>query len=145
MKTLTNIPKFQAIYHSFFYDLFRAIVGIVLLVEGIKFAGNSSMLYGIVENSRVGGLAFILEHHVIFTLIVGGLFIAIGLLTRIAVIFELLIFLGVLINPHAEFGLFSVYGNFAFSLIITLVLIFIFIAGSGQFSADKYFKRKTNK
>ena len=142
MKILTNIPRFPWLYHSIFYDLVRATVGIILLIEGIRFAGNSAMLFGIVEKSRIGGLAFILEHHVVFTLIVGGIFITIGLLTRLSVVFVILVFAGVLINQHAEFGLYSLYGNFAFSLIITLVLVLLFVAGSGKFSVDHYLKSK---
>ncbi len=130
------------IYHSVFYDLTRFIVGVILLMEGIRLVGDSSTLFGIVDRSRIGGLAFILEHHVIFTLIAGGILIAIGLLTRIAILFELLIFIGVLFNHDAQFGLYSVYGNVAFSLVITLVLIVIFLAGSGTISADHYLKKK---
>ena len=145
MKMLAKFPKYQILYHSIYYSIVRAIVGTALFIEGIKFAGNRAMLFEIVEKSRIGGLAFILEHHVIFTLLVGGLFIAIGLLTRVAILFELLIFIGVLLNPHAEFGLYSVYGNFGFSLFITLVLIILLIAGSGHYSVDYYFKKKNVK
>ncbi len=142
MNSTAKFSKYSKAHHLFVIDLIRFLLGIVIFIEGIRFVSNSSMLSEIIDNSRIGGLAIILEHHVAFSLLAGGFFIAIGLLTRIAILFQLPIFIGVLLNYHAVYGLFSVYGNATFSLIITFVLLIIFISGSGKYSIDYLIKKK---
>lgn len=71
-----------------------------------------------------------------FTLLVGGVLIALGLITRIAILFQLPVFIGVIFNQHAQYGLYSVYSELGFAIVITAVLIAFLVLGSGKFSVD---------
>jgi uncharacterized membrane protein YphA (DoxX/SURF4 family) len=105
------------------------------------FVSDGSSLNEIIDNSRVGGLAMILEHHVAFTLLAGGILITLGLLTRLAIIFQLPVFIGVLLNPHVKYGLYSVYNEYTFSIFMVLILVVMLIYGSGPYSVDHFLKR----
>jgi uncharacterized membrane protein YphA (DoxX/SURF4 family) len=109
------------------------------------FVQDSDSLNMIINNSRIGGLAFILEHHVAFTLLVGGILITIGMLTRLAILFQFPVFIGAIINQHVQYGLYSVYSELTFSIIISLILIVLFFIGSGPFSVDHYLFKKDKK
>lgn len=145
MKILPKFERYCDIHCPFVLDLMRVMVGIVLFYKGILFVQDGDALNQIIANSRIGGMAFILEHHVAFTLLVGGILIAIGLLTRIAILFQFPVFIGVIINQHVNYGLYSVYSEVTFAIIITLVLILFFVIGPGPFSADHYVFRKERK
>lgn len=136
MKVANNILHLNKTQFIQFINIVRILTGIVIFAEGIAFVNNSVMLFHIVEKSRIGGFALILEHHVAFSLLAGGILIALGLITRIAVLFQLPIFFGVLLNPHAQYGLYAVYGNQTFSIVILFFLIVLLIWGPGKFSAD---------
>ncbi len=127
-------------HHSRWIDVIRILVGTTIFIRGIFFIQNSEALIKILHNSNMMGWAFILEHHVAFTYLVGGIFIAIGLLTRIAVIFELPVFFGMIFCCLTDTGFFSVFSDLAFSGVIFLLLIFYLIWGSGDLSVDAYMR-----
>ena len=133
--------KYSDEHQPFVFDLMRIVLGIAIFYKGILFVQDGEALNLIIERSRIGGFAFILEHHVAFTLLVGGILIALGLITRIAVLFQFPVFLGVILNQHAQYGLYSVYSELGFALIITLVLMVFLVLGSGTFSVDHAMRR----
>lgn len=138
MKILPNFEHYCDEHCPFVLDLLRIILGAVIFYKGVMFVQDGDALNQIINNSRIGGLAFILEHHVAFTLLVGGILIAIGMLTRLAIVFQLPVFIGAVINYQVDYGLYSVYSELTFSIVITLVLIAFFFIGPGPFSVDHY-------
>ena len=100
---------------------------------------DGDALNQIINNSRIGGLAFILEHHVAFTLLVGGILIsAIGMLTRLAIVFQFPVFIGAIINFNVDYGLYCVIRELTFSIFITLILIVFFYRSRPVFSRSLY-------
>jgi putative oxidoreductase len=136
MKWLALFRKYSGENQPFALNLFRIALGLVIFYKGILFVQDTEALNLIIEKSRIGGFAFILEHHVAFTLLVGGVLIALGLITRIAVLFQFPVFLGVILNQHANYGLYAVYSELGFAVVITFFLIAFLILGSGRFSVD---------
>ncbi len=126
-------------------DLFRIVVGVIIFYQGVMFVQNGEALDEIINRSRIGGWAFILEHHVAFTLLVGGILIAIGLITRWAVAFQFPVFIGMIINQHATHGLYSVYSNLSLAYGITVVLALLFVMGPGLFSVDQRMKKESEQ
>lgn len=145
MKIFPKFENYCNVHCPFVLDLMRMMLGVVLFYKGVMFVQDSDALNQIIENSRIGGMAFILEHHVAFTLLVGGILITIGLLTRLAIIFQFPVFIGAIINHHATYGLYSVYSELTFAIVVMLVLIVFFIMGPGPFSVDHYVFRKDRK
>ena len=142
MKILPTFEHYCDEHCPFVLDLMRVILGVIIFYKGVMFVQDSDSLFQIINNSRIGGLAFILEHHVAFTLLVGGILITLGMLTRLAILFQFPLFIGAIVNYHVQYGLYSVYSELTFSIIITMVLILFFFIGSGPFSVDHYLFRK---
>ena len=133
------------LHHPRWIDVIRIALGIVIFIKGIYFINNSEALILILQNSRIAGWTFIVEHHVAFTYLVGGILISIGLLTRIAIIFQLPVFFGSIFCCLTQKGFFSVFSDLTFSIAIFFLLIFFLVWGPGKFSADAQMREEGRK
>jgi uncharacterized membrane protein YphA (DoxX/SURF4 family) len=124
-------------------DIIRIFLGIAIFIKGIYFIHNPEALLQILQNSKISGWTLIVEHHVAFTYLVGGILIAIGLITRIAIIFQLPVFFGSIFCCLTQKGFFSVFTDLTFSIVMFVLLIFYLIWGPGKFSVDGYMKKKS--
>lgn len=141
MSAFSKIDRYVSKHYPFVLDLLRIVVGAVIFYQGVMFVKNGEALDMIINRSTIGGWAFILEHHVAFTLLVGGILITIGLITRWAIAFQFPVFLGMIINQHATQGLYSVYSELSFAYGITIILVLLFILGPGPFSVDQRMRK----
>ena len=142
---LNDFRQFIDIHHPRWIDAIRIVLGIAIFIKGIYFINNSDALIEILQNSSIAGWTFIVEHHVAFTYLVGGILISIGLLTRIAIVFQLPVFFGSIFCSLTNKGFFSVFSDLTFSIIIFFVLIFFLIWGPGKFSADEKMRKDEKK
>ncbi len=143
MNTFKEINNWSKSHQSIWLDFIRLALGVFILVKGISFAADIDSLNKIVLNSQFGFLALGMVHYVIFAHIVGGLLIALGLKTRVAVLFQLPILLGAVVFINAQRGFFSVNSEFGVSLTILILLAFYLMYGSGKFSIDRYMNTHT--
>jgi putative oxidoreductase len=145
VQRLNTFRHYVDIHHPMWLDIIRIFLGIAIFIKGIFFIQNSDALLEIMQHSRIKGWAFIVEHQVAFTYLVGGILIAIGLLTRIAIAFSLLVFFGSIFCCLTDTGFFSVYSDLAFSVVVFVLLIFYMVWGPGKFSVDTYMKNHKNE
>ena len=139
---ISEIGHYGDIHHPYWLDFARIALGIAIFIKGITFIDNPNALLEILNKSSISGWAFIVEHHVAFTYLVGGILISIGLLTRIAIIFELPVFFGSIFCYLTKTGFFSVFSDFIFSIIVFAALIFFLVFGPGPWSMDTKMKEK---
>jgi Predicted membrane protein len=118
-------------------DIIRMSLGIALLVKGYFFIRNTDALMQIMENSRFPWVSLTLAHYVAFAHLVGGFLICIGLLTRIAILFQLPVILGAILFVNSQRGFFSQNSELMYSIIIFVLLIVFLIIGSGPWSVDE--------
>src|SRR5215213_11404014 len=86
-------------HHPKYLDILRIALGIFLRLKGIEFANNTAALTESM-GSRISFNSFlvsILIQYTIFAHIIGGLLIAVGLMTRLASFLQIPILLGALI------------------------------------------------
>ena len=139
---INSFRKYVDHHHPQWIDIVRILLGIAILIRGIYFIHDPTDLLQILDNSKISGWTFIVEHHVAFTYLVGGILIAIGLITRIAIIFQLPVFFGSIYCSLTDKGFFSVFSDLTFSIIMFVLLIFFLVWGPGRFSVDGYMKKK---
>ncbi len=118
----------------------RVALGILLLFKGISFISHADQLETMITNSRFKGGATFLTSYITFAHLLGGVFIIVGLLTRLAVLAQIPILLGAVFFINARNGVFSLQSEFALSLLVLLLLIFFLVEGGGPFSLDKFIK-----
>ena len=141
---INSFRRFVDLHHPKWMDIVRILLGIAIFIKGIYFIHNPEALLQILQNSKISGWTFIVEHHVAFTYLVGGILIAIGLITRIAIIFQLPVFFGSIFCCLTHRGFFSVFSDLTFSIVMFVLLIFFLIWGPGKFSVDAYMKKPSD-
>ena len=137
MNLLQKIDSWAYRHHPKWLDVLRILLGVIIFMKGYFFIKNTDMLMSIMTNSKFPWVSLILAHYVAFAHLVGGFMIAIGLLTRLVVIFQLPVLIGAVIFVNAQHGFFSENSELMFSIIVLFLLIFFLIYGSGPMSIDE--------
>ncbi len=137
MDTIKKLNKWANAHTSYPVDLLRVGLGIFLFIKGTMFITNSEYLLYILSPLNNFGGGMLIIHYVAFAHLVGGILIAVGLLTRLSILVQLpIIFGAVLIN---FIGIMNVTNLIEATICILLCFFFLFF-GSGKNSADYYFK-----
>lgn len=132
MKTVVQLNKWANAHTSIAIDVVRIVTGLFLIFKGLQFSFQTNYLADIVRSSGLGA-GLILEHYIAMAHIAGGFLVAMGLITRWALIVQLPIFIGaVLIN---FIGVMNTGELLQASAMLISSLFFIFY-GSGKHSAD---------
>jgi uncharacterized membrane protein YphA (DoxX/SURF4 family) len=143
MDLLKKIEIWGEQHHPKWMDILRMALGIALFVKGYFFIRNTDTLMQIMENSRFPWVSLTLAHYVAFAHLVGGFMIFIGLLTRIAILFQLPVIIGAIVFVNSERGFFSEGSELMYSIIILVLLIVFLVLGSGPWSVDETWSRST--
>lgn len=113
----------------------------IIFFKGLFFIQNTDAVNAMIANSAIDLYAIFLAHYVALAHLMGGLLIALGLITRIAVIFQIPILVGAIIFVHAQKGFFSMESELGFSILVLVMLLFFLVFGSGKISVDEYLRK----
>jgi uncharacterized membrane protein YphA (DoxX/SURF4 family) len=137
MDTVKSLNKWANRHTSYPIDLLRIALGAFLFIKGTTFiTGNQEVADAISPFANFSGGMFILTY-VASAHIMGGIMIAVGLLTRWAIWAQLPILVGAVVV--SAFGYTSAQ-NLLMAIITLIVCVFFLFYGSGRHSADYYFK-----
>lgn len=133
MQILHKLNKWANSHTNILFDVIRIAFGVFLFIKGIQFSTYTDELVAIVApNMSMMGSIFIV-HYVAMAHLTGGLFIVLGMLTRLTIIIQIPILIGAfLINFSGE----MVLENLFQAIIALLLAIFFTIYGSGRHSVD---------
>ena len=123
-------------HHPRWMDIVRIALGIFLVYKGIDFLRNMSDLVTLMSiKTSFGEFSYILIGHlIVFAHIMGGIFIALGVLTRFACIMQIPILLGAVFLINRPGGMVEPYSELLVSLVVLLLLIYFLIVGNGPLS-----------
>lgn len=119
------------------FDIVRIYLGIGLFVRGWLFVSDTSALAALTDAAGVG--AFVssgVAHYVALAHLGGGLFMALGLITRVAALIQIPALIGAVFFVHLSDGLLAAGQSLEFSALVLFLLIVIFLHGSGRLSLD---------
>jgi putative oxidoreductase len=145
MNLMHRIQSYGDTHHPKWLDILRIILGIVLISKGVYYIGNTNELNTIINSNTDTLYNMIIIHYVAFAQLFGGVLITVGLLTRIAVLFQLPVLLGAVIFVNAQAGLLSADSELLLSVIVLCLLIFFLIYGSGPWSIDALLDKNKNE
>lgn len=138
-----RIEHWADAHHPVWVDFVRMALGIFLFLKGVMFIQDTQALQSIMSNSQFQWVSLGLAHYVAFAHLVGGLFIAMGLITRVAILFQIPILLGAVFFINPQRGFYSQNTELWSSLIVLILLIFFLIWGSGKLSVDRLIRKPT--
>jgi len=142
MNLLQRIDRWGETHHPAWIDGIRIVLGLFLFWKGVEFVRNIDTLNAVISQSPVLTVVSMwLAHYIVFAHLAGGILLALGLLTRVAVIAQIPILIGALLFVHTPTGLFRVHGEIGLSILVLLLLVFFLVEGSGPISVDVYMRR----
>lgn len=145
MNVIQQIENWGDTHHTRWADALRMVLGLVILAKGLSFISDTDALNQLILDSRFGWAAFILTHYIACVHLIGGILIALGLLTRVAIAFQIPVLLGAVLFVN-QIGSFSaINSEFTLSLLVLMSLLFFFVYGSGPWSVDEYMRTHKEK
>ena len=141
MGITARFQRWNLTHPSFLLLFIRIVLGMILLAKGIFFISNAQHLKELILESRFAPGVGFFAAYTTFAHLFGGVFIIIGLLTRLAVILQIPVLLGALFFILPEQGLNDGGSDLILSLIVFIFLLIILFKGSGTISMDDYLKK----
>jgi uncharacterized membrane protein YphA (DoxX/SURF4 family) len=141
MNTINKITTWGDNHHFAWFDLFRITLGAFLIYKGIEFGRNPHEIKALVNANSSDMFAFFYVQIIPMIHIAGGALIALGIMTRWAVAFQIPILLAAVILSLLNLQPMQLYTQLAISLGILVLLFAFLLYGSGPFSVDAFFKK----
>jgi len=133
MKGVRNLNKWANSNLNLSMHALRMILGVFLFIKGVQFSTSVDSLIELIQPKNTTFPALILAHYVIMAHIAGGILVFFGLITRLALLIQLPLFIGaVTINIISGAESF-ILAQSIFGLVCSTIFI---IYGSGRYSAD---------
>jgi uncharacterized membrane protein YphA (DoxX/SURF4 family) len=127
-------------HHPHWLDILRIVLGVVLFAKGVSFIADTESTHRLLTSTPFLPVAWAVICYIAFCHLVGGFFIAIGLLTRYAVLFQLPILIAAIFLVHLRNGLTFLNSDLWVAIIVLILLIVFLIVGSGKYSYDEKLK-----
>jgi len=140
MGITTRFQQWNHTHQSFLLLVARIVLGLILTFKGIFFISHSQQLKDLILSSRFAAGVGFWTGYVTFAHLFGGVFLIIGLFTRIAALLQIPVLLGALIFIIPNQGLGDAGSDLILTLIVFALVIFVLIKGAGEISMDDYLK-----
>ena len=144
MKNINDCNQWIQSHVDVVIDLVRMYLGVGLFAKGLYFVMHKEEMQKLLEGAEnVVFAQGAVAHYVIPVHLVGGLLLAIGLLTRVAALAQMPILIGAVFYvwmPRVLF--FEQRQNFEFAALVLFLLALIFVYGGGRLSVDQLITKK---
>src|SRR5690606_36710537 len=94
MNLIHRITHWSEAHHIQWQEYLRIFLGIIILAKGVSFVADREAVRSLIEQSSFQLYIWSAVHYVVFTHLVGGLFIILGFQTRLASILLLPVLIG---------------------------------------------------
>lgn len=145
MNSIGSVENWADHHHPGWIDPLRIILGLFLIVKGVMLVGNSDLIVASILNTKLQFIAFFVAMYSIGFLLVGGLLIMSGLLTRIIALLGMPILILEIFFIHLPRVFAPVNYELSYSLVTFFLLIFFLFYGSGPLSAERLLEQMKSK
>ncbi len=142
MNLIQRIEHWGDTHHPRWLDIIRIALGIIIFLKGVTFLADTESLRRLIEETHIQIYTWGAVHYVAFSHLVGGILIAIGLITRVAIGFQLPILFGAVFFVNITRGLTFLNSELWISIVVLILLIVFFIVGSGPYSLDQQMRER---
>ena len=143
MNAIVKLESWADRHHPKWIDILRVVLGIIFIIKGVALIEHREQVVMMMEKSNIDLFTFSLSsQYVIAFDLAGGFFIAIGLLTRLIVLFQLPIVVLSIIFIDYHQNLFALNSELGYLVLILALVIFFLFYGSGPISVDNYISKR---
>ena len=138
MNFVERMEQWGDTHHPKWMDIIRIALGIFLMYKGVDFLRNMGIMNDLLARSMsFGGFAaMMIGHFIVFAHILGGLLIAMGVLTRFACLLQIPILIGAIFLVNISGEVFRPYSELIVSIVVLLLLGYFLVAGNGPLTAN---------
>ncbi len=137
MRDNVTFFEFGKTHNDVALDVIRVFVGIALFIRGVLFISDSGVIMEIIAVGEIDYFLPSLVFYVaILTHIMGGILMALGLLTRIAALIQIPVLLGAVVIALLQGGLFLPTQSLELSALVLVLLVVFLVCGSGKYSLN---------
>lgn len=122
-------------------EFLRMVLGIMLFLKGFSFMRNMDQLLDLVGLSTTLWVAGVFAHYIVFAHLLGGIFLTIGLITRVVALIQLPIVFGGIIALFLKFGWSDSSDSLVYTALVFMLLVMYLFYGGGRLSADYFLSR----
>jgi len=128
--------------YPFLFVILRVMLGLILAIRGIFFLTSIQPLFHLIKSSSLSELNMnmTLALFICWVHLLGGTFIILGLLTRIAAWAQIPILIGAIVFINLNSSLSSSISELLLSVFVLILSAFFAWAGGGKISMDNYAK-----
>lgn len=142
MKFLSDIKLWLDNNSDLAYGLIRLFLGVALFVRGWILASDPASITRLAGEDKI----YWWYSYITIAHIIGGLSLAVGLLTRLGALLQIPILFGAVFLVHLKQGLLSVGQSLELSVLVLVLLLTYFVFGPGALSFDRrIFKKKATQ
>jgi uncharacterized membrane protein YphA (DoxX/SURF4 family) len=145
---LDRLDRWAVDHADVFFDLIRIYLGVGLFFKAIYFMQNRDYLMQLMDEAgpSLWVAPALIGHYVMVAHFAGGIFLALGLLTRLAALIQVPVLLGAVLWVHLPRAVaVEPRQNLEFSLLVLVLLLIVTVLGSGRLSLDQILFRKEGR
>ena len=142
MKLIERLNIIDNKDHPKWMLVIRVALGLSLIMKGIQFIQNNALLRAVFSESLILQNYLWLQTCIPWINLLGGVFIVIGLFTRLAVLFQIPILVGAIFFVNAKQGIYQGQSNLFFSVVVLFFLLVFLIQGPGKTALDRAWRKK---
>ena len=137
MKTKKNYPKWLVV--------FRILLGILLFMKGIQFIYDNTPIQQALQKQTTLQEYTWLQTIIPWIHLLGGVFIIIGMFTRLAIVVQLPILIGAILFSQEKMSPIVFNSSLAYALIVLVLLLIFLFVGNGPISWKKMIDKEDGK
>ena len=140
MNVVQQILRWEQPRHKVLFLVLRVILGSIIVIKGIIFLRNIEYLDTLLKHSIFRWDMSFWVYYIAFAHLLGGIFIIMGLLTRVAVLLQVPMLAGAVFCINHWDCILLANGECILSLFVLAMLFYFLAKGSGEISVDRYLK-----
>ena len=136
MNLLERLEYWGDRHHPKWMDIIRIALGIFLCYKGIDFLGHMSDLVSLMyaKTSTAPFFYILAGHYAAAAHILGGIFLILGVMTRLACLIQIPVLLGAIFFISTNEEMLRPYSEMTPTVLVLLLLIYFLIAGNGPWA-----------
>jgi putative oxidoreductase len=146
MNLVQKVEHWGDAHHAKWLAVVRIVLGLIIFSKGIALISDTGYLQDLLFRNSIFAfssvMATVAMHIVAFAHLVGGILIALGLVTRFAAVIQIPILVCAVFFVNVANGFSALNSELWLSVMVLCLLVLFWVVGSGPFSVDQRLKKK---
>lgn len=126
-------------------EFLRMGLGAILIQKGLYFMQHMDQLLALAGLPHSMWISGLFAHYIVVTHVVGGIFLLLGLVTRVSAAIQLPVLAGAVVVLYRSDGLSAAGSTLEFTFLVLLLTIMFLFYGGGKISVDAFLQHASER